>query len=172
MSITYQTTIPGLSADSGAITGGWTPTTRHLPVYALQVVREGSVKAATGAIAGPADAASIFETFIGHRDREYLVSMLLDTRMKILGLNVVSIGSLNASLCHPREVFKPALLLNAAAMIVAHNHPSGDAAPSREDLALHTRLKEVGALIGIAVLDHLIIGAPGHFVSIKESYGG
>ena len=78
-----------------------------------------------------------------------------------------SIGTLNASLVHPREVFKAAMRYTAHAIILAHNHPSGDPTPSREDLALTIRLKEAGTLLGISVLDHLVIGN-GVYVSLQE----
>jgi DNA repair protein RadC len=80
---------------------------------------------------------------------------------------VVFIGSLNASIVHPREVFKEALKWSAASIIVSHNHPSGDPAPSREDIAVTKRLVEAGEIIGIECLDHLIVG-DGEFVSLKE----
>jgi DNA repair protein RadC len=76
----------------------------------------------------------------------------------IIGVNVVSIGSLSFSIVHPREVFKPAILLNSAAIICSHNHPSGDPAPSSEDRVFTARLRQAGDLIGITILDHLILG--------------
>ena len=81
----------------------------------------------------------------------------------------MSIGSVNVTLVHPREVFKPAILLNAAAIIVAHNHPSGDPTPSPEDRALTARLIEAGRLLGIEVLDHLVLTASGEYRSVPES---
>jgi DNA repair protein RadC len=83
---------------------------------------------------------------------------MLDQKNQVIGLHTVSIGSLTASIVHPRECFKPAILSNAAAIILAHNHPSGDCQPSREDRALTQRLVETGKLLGISVLDHIIIG--------------
>ena len=84
-----------------------------------------------------------------------------------MGLHVVSIGSVNSSMLPPAEVLKAALLANASAVIVAHNRPSGDAEPSPEDLAVTTRLREAGRLVGIELLDHLIIGAE-EWVSLKD----
>lgn len=84
--------------------------------------------------------------------------MLLDGKNRLAGFNVVSIGSLTASLVHPREVFKAAILANAAAMIVVHNHPSGDPTPSAEDIAITQRLRQAGELLGISLLDHVVIG--------------
>ena len=84
--------------------------------------------------------------------------ILLDRKNAPIGLNTVSIGSLTASVVHMREVFKPAILANAAAILCGHNHPSGDPTPSREDRALTQRLVEAGKLLGIAVLDHIVLG--------------
>ena len=83
-------------------------------------------------------------------------------------MNVVAIGSLTAALVHPREVFKPAILSNAAAVVLAHCHPSGDPTPSAEDLALTKRLCEAGDLLGIRVLDHLVLGHEGAYRSLAD----
>ena len=83
---------------------------------------------------------------------------ILDQKNKMIGINTVSMGSLTASVVHPREVFKPAILSNAAALLCCHNHPSGAPQPSQEDRALTTRLVDVGKLLGINVLDHIILG--------------
>jgi DNA repair protein RadC len=84
--------------------------------------------------------------------------LLLNQKNRVVGVNTVSIGSLTASVVHPREVFKPAILSNAAAIILAHNHPSGQPQPSQEDRVLTVRLVAAGKLLGISVLDHVIIG--------------
>ncbi len=102
-------------------------------------------------------------------DREHFLALYLNTRHRILAVDTVSIGSLNASLVHPREVFKPAVGLSAAAIIVAHNHPSGCSQPSGDDLELTARLDRCGALLGIHLLDHLVVGH-GDITSIRE-YG-
>jgi len=102
-------------------------------------------------------------------DRERFLALYLDSRHRVLAVETVSIGSLNASLVHPREVFKPAVALSAAAVIVAHNHPSGNARPSGDDLDLTARLDRCGDLLGVALLDHLVIGDTS-MTSIRE-YG-
>ncbi|GJL59715.1 MAG: hypothetical protein NPIRA03_25720 [Nitrospirales bacterium] len=91
-------------------------------------------------------------------DREEFRVLLLDTKHKVLGVHTVSVGSLTVSIVHPREVFKAAILANAAAIIGVHNHPSGDPTPSPEDHALTQRLAKAGALLGIRLLDHVVIG--------------
>ncbi len=101
-------------------------------------------------------------------DREVFCSLHLDTRNYVLGCEEVSRGSLSQSLVHPREVYKAAILGNAASIIVAHNHPSGDPAPSSEDHAVTQRLYDAGELIGIPLLDSVIIGCTQYY-SIRES---
>ena len=90
--------------------------------------------------------------------KESFIALHLDGKNRVNCMEVVSIGSLNQSIVHPREVFKTALLSSAAAIILIHNHPSGDTTPSREDMEITKRLKEAGDILGIKVLDHIIIG--------------
>lgn len=101
-------------------------------------------------------------------DRESMIVLCLNTKNAIISCMTTSIGSLNANVVHPREVFKQALLDSAAHIIVAHNHPSGDPTPSREDIEITKKLVEAGKIIGIEVLDHVIIGDCRHF-SMKEA---
>ncbi len=91
-------------------------------------------------------------------DREVFLVISLNTRNKVLGVNTVSVGSLNANLVHPREVFKPAILLNASSIILLHNHPSGEVEPSKDDIEKTDGLARAGRLLGIEVVDHLIVG--------------
>ena len=118
-------------------------------------------------VRGPDDLRGLLlEEFRG-RDRERFLALHLDTRHRLRAIETVSVGSLNASLVHPREVFRAAVARGAAALVVAHNHPSGCAEPSREDLELTARLAECGRLMGIEVLDHLIVGS-GRMTSLRE----
>ena len=96
-------------------------------------------------------------------DRELLGVMLVDGKNQLTGLNVVSIGGLASSLAAPREVFKAAILNSAAAIIVFHNHPSGDPTPSQEDRAITDRLRKAAGILGIALLDHVIVTDQEHF---------
>ena len=139
----------------------------RLPLLRLNVVREGSVPAETRTIANPRDAAAIAQLLIGDADREHVLALLLDTRHRVVGVHTVAVGDLNTCPLHPREVFKCALLCNAAAVILCHNHPSGDLQPSRADVAITRRLAEAGGLVGIAVLDHIIV-AGGGYTSLRE----
>jgi len=105
-------------------------------------------------------AEQVFETFnfLSRETKEYFFAIHLDGKNRICCIDEVSVGSLNQSIVHPREVFKTALLSSAAALILLHNHPTGDTTPSREDLEITRRLKEAGDLIGVKILDHIIIG--------------
>jgi DNA repair protein RadC len=100
--------------------------------------------------------------------KEHFVELCLDTKNQIIREDTISIGSLNANVVHPREVFRTALMESAAHIIVAHNHPSGDPTPSREDIEITKKLVETGTIMGIDVLDHVIIGDCRHF-SMKEA---
>jgi DNA repair protein RadC len=100
-------------------------------------------------------------------DRERFVGLDLDARHRVLRRRLVSIGTLTASLVHPREVFGPALRVGAAAIVVVHNHPSGDPEPSAEDCALTERLRDAARLLGLELLDHVVVARTG-FVSLRE----
>lgn len=121
------------------------------------------------AVRRPEDLHDLLRAEFRGLDRERFVALYLDTRHRLLDRETVSIGSLNASLVHPREVFKSAVLISAAALVVAHNHPSGCARPSGDDLELTARLDRCGELLGISLLDHLVVGER-EIVSIRE-YG-
>ena len=90
------------------------------------------------------------------------------TENQPLSISAVSMGILNSSLIHPREIFKTAILTNAASLILYHNHPSGETEPSTEDINITKRIKEAGVLMGIELIDHIIIGSEGRFLSLKE----
>ena len=140
-----------------------------IPGFRIALVREPGVKlAARPELRSPAEAVPMLAQYIGETDREVFAVALLTVRHRVLGLHTVSVGCLTASLVHPREVFKPAILAGCAALLVAHNHPSGDPEPSAEDVALTRRLAAGGQLLGIEILDHLVIGEAGRFVSLRE----
>ena len=137
-------------------------------MFELRVVRER--RQGYGSLRQVQNARDIFDAFrarFATLDREEFIAVILDGRNRIVGFNLVSTGTLTASLVHPRELFKPAILANAAAIIIVHNHPSGDPEPSTEDRALTERLRQAGELLGIRVLDHVVIG-DGRFRSFAE----
>jgi DNA repair protein RadC len=118
-------------------------------------------------VSSPGDVAGLVMEEMRHNLREHFRAVLLDTKNKVMGIEEISIGSLNSSLVHPREVFRPAIRKACASIILIHNHPSGDPTPSREDLDVTKRLCEAGRLMGIEILDHIVIG-DGKFVSFRE----
>lgn len=115
----------------------------------------------------PADGAAILAD-IKDRRKEHFVALFLNARNQVICREDVSVGSLNASLVHPREVFAPAVGSAAASVILGHNHPSGDVTPSREDIELTRRMVQAGDIMGIEVLDHLIVASE-RFLSMKEA---
>lgn len=129
------------------------------PAYHIELVREEKPAAFCGkAVFGPEDIADIFRQVLKNEDRELFTMLALDTKHRVIGINVVSQGTLNASIVHPREVFKAAMLLNASGIIICHNHPSGNITPSREDSRVTKKLVKAGEILDIPVLDHLIVG--------------
>jgi DNA repair protein RadC len=117
-------------------------------------------------ISSPADVDSLLRGRIANLDRENFVAVLLNTKNEVIEFPTISVGTLSASLVHPREVFKPAIRASAASVVLAHNHPSGKVQPSREDREVTKRLVNAAEIIGIEVLDHVILG-DGYF-SMKE----
>src|SRR5438552_4424250 len=129
-----------------------------IPGFRIALVREPGVKLAERPqVRVAADAAPLVAQYIGDTDREVFAVALLTVRHRVLGLHTVSVGCLTSSLVHPREVFKPAILASSAALLLAHNHPSGDPEPSAEDIALTRRLIAGGQLLGIEIPDHLLL---------------
>lgn len=118
-------------------------------------------------ITSPADAANLLMADMQHLEKEQLRVILLDTRNTVLSIQTLYIGNVNCTIVRTSEIFKPAIVANAPAIIIAHNHPSGDASPSPEDVSLTRSIVSAGSLLGIEVLDHIVIGA-GRFVSLKE----
>ena len=115
----------------------------------------------------PDDVASLVGNRLKGKKKEYFLALLLDTRGQLIKVAEISVGSLDSSLVHPREVFKEAISASAASVIFVHNHPSGDPTPSEDDVKLTERLAGVGEIMGIDVLDHIIIGDKEH-VSLKR----
>ncbi len=114
----------------------------------------------------PEDALPHFH-WMGQLEKEVFQALFLDSRRRLIESQTISVGTLDSSLVHPREVFRPAIRLGASAVLVAHNHPSGDPEPSAEDIALTHRLDKAAGLLGITLLDHLVIGSH-DFVSLRE----
>jgi DNA repair protein RadC len=141
---------------------------KRVSIVSIKMIREGSILYDVRKIGGPADAAILGRRFLEDADREVLIVCCLDTKNQPQSVNVASVGSLNSSIVHPREIFKVAILSNSATIIIFHNHPSGHVEPSEEDITITKRLKECGKLMGIELLDHIIIGSEDRYCSLKE----
>src|SRR5215467_2243698 len=143
------------------------PTTQRkqarIPIYRVTLVREGKMPTYESRIRSSANVYSVLQEFLADTDREHFVILMLDQKNQVIGIHTVSIGSLTASVVHPRETFKAAILANAAAIICGHQHLSGCPQPSNEDRAITQRLVESGKLLGINVLDHVIVGDGRYF---------
>jgi DNA repair protein RadC len=145
-----------------------------LPAW-CRIVREvspdlASSFAARPAIRGTDDAAAYLTPRLASEEVEVFVALLLDAQHRVIAAQEITRGLVNSSLVHPREVFRLAIAMNASAVIVAHNHPSGVLTPSIEDRQVTRQLIEAGVLLGIPVHDHLIIGLTGHLSFLQEGY--
>lgn len=118
-------------------------------------------------IKGPADVASLLMEDMRYLEKEQFRVLMLNTKNQVLAVEIVSLGDLTSAIVHPREVFKEAVRRAAAAVILAHNHPSGDPSPSREDFDVTKRVTDAGKILGIEVLDHIVIG-DNRYTSLRE----
>ncbi|WP_067727829.1 RadC family protein [Oceanobacillus damuensis] len=140
---------------------------KRVDVVSVKLVKESSLLYKERSVKSPEDGYKLMKLFLADKDREHFIVASLDIKNQPVSINVCHIGSLNASIVHPREVMKSAILSNAASIIVGHNHPSGLPEPSKEDIGVTRRLAEAGKIIGIDVLDHIIVGDES-FISLKE----
>ena len=118
-------------------------------------------------ISGPEDVANFVRSILNDNSREHFVALYLDGSHRVASYSIVSIGSANQALVHPREVFQRAVLVGATAIAIAHNHPSGDITPSSEDRNVTVKIRDAGKILGITVLDHVIITDTAHH-SLRE----
>ena len=126
-----------------------------------------SVDGPKAVVRGASDAAALVMEDLRHRQQECLTAIFLDARNQVICVRTLTVGTLTGSPAHPREVFREALAQGCASLIICHNHPSGDPTPSKDDIALTGRLVQVGELMGVPLLDHIVIG-DGRYVSLKE----
>ncbi|HHD2753695.1 TPA: RadC family protein [Clostridium perfringens] len=140
---------------------------KKIDVVKVYVKKEQSLQIEKDVIKKPEQVFEVVKNFLGEVDREHLIVIVLDVKNKINSISVASVGTLNSSIVHPREVFKTAILANGASIILAHNHPSGDTSPSKDDINITTRIKECGVLMGIELLDYVILGDE-KFISLKN----
>jgi DNA repair protein RadC len=136
------------------------PANQSISVYRVSLVKDESVSFGNVRLANSQEAQALIQNLIltkGQPDREQFVVALLNAKNEMIGLNIVSVGALSSAPVHPREVLKPAILANAAAMILAHNHPSNDLEPSPDDIAITRKIIRAAEIVGIQVHEHLII---------------
>lgn len=138
-----------------------------MPVVRVRLVRDGALPYDGRLVKAPGDAFEIVKGDLMDADREQVVAIHLDTKLKVLQMERVAIDSLNSAIIHPREVFKSAILANAYGVMLVHNHPSGDCTPSEEDRAITRKVAAAGEVLGIQLVDHIIIGGTG-FCSLRE----
>ena len=129
----------------------------------VQLVRQGELVFSQMQLNSPYVCVDLFRRYLGEKDREHFVLICLDQKNVPTHIQTVHIGNINSAIISPREVFKVAILTNAARIVVAHNHPSGDCEPSNEDKSLTERLVQGGDLLDIPVLDHLIVTSDDHY---------
>lgn len=142
---------------------------KYTPIVKVMLVRDRTAKTKERPMAdNPKSVAAIALQVIGDSDREHLLAIFTDAHGATIAINTVSIGTLTASLVHPREVFKAAILAQAAGIVLVHNHPSGRAEPSDDDKETTRRLRKAGELMGIPVVDHVILGHDGEYWSMRE----
>ena len=144
----------------------------RINVYSLRQVKEKSgLYEVDKTIRKPEDAVIAVNAVLELQEQaqEVFGILTLNTKNVIVGVHVISTGTIDASMSHPREVFKAALLNNAASIILFHNHPSGQTDPSRADVEITKRMMEAGELMGVTVLDHVVVGDSGQFTSLKQA---
>lgn len=139
----------------------------RIPIYKIQLLRDGSVASERKQIRRPIEVVEIFQVVMKGLAQEALYTLTLDTKNNIIGLEQVYLGTLASIDVRVAEVFRLAIQQNAAAIIIAHNHPSGDPTPSSEDMYTTQSIIQGGEILGINVLDHLII-ADENYLSLKE----
>ena len=140
--------------------------------FRVALVREGSIPVDEKTLRGAGDVAKLMAPLVADLDREAFWVLLLNGKHKVIGINMVAVGTLTACLVHSREVFKPAIVGNAASIVLVHNHPSQEPEPSAEDVALTRRLREAGIILGVNVVDHVIVTSEGRYHSLEEDGGG
>lgn len=141
--------------------------TKRVDIVSIQMVKDASLKYQYRTVTSPKDVSTMINQLVEGKDREYFGVICVDTKNQPTHIEVVSVGNLNSSIVHPREVFKAAILSNSASIIAFHNHPSGNPEPSKNDLDITKRLAEAGTLLGIELIDHIIV-ADEQYLSMKE----
>lgn len=142
---------------------------KRINIVSLEIVKESSLLYGPRQCTSVEAAYKLVSPFIKNKDREHLLVVGLNTKNEPTIINLAHIGTVNQSIATPRDIFKPVLLSNSTRYLIAHNHPSGDPEPFKQDYLLTKRLKEAGELLGIELLDHLIVGPNDIYYSFKEN---
>ena len=142
---------------------------KRVDVVSIKVVKDYSIQYSPRKVSNPQDAYKLFERFLLDIDREKFLVACFNTKNEPVNISIVSVGTLNSSLVHPREVMKTAILSNSNSIMIAHNHPSGSLEPSTEDKRITYRLIKACKILGIKLLDHIIIGSNDSYFSFKEN---
>jgi DNA repair protein RadC len=139
------------------------------PVYRISLVRDPNENIFDRPqITGPTSALALARAYLSGADRENFIVLALDTKNRVIGINTVFVGSIDTIVTRQAEIFKSAILCNAAAIIIAHNHPSGDPTPSADDIFTTQKIRDAGEILGIPLVDHLIIGQDHRYHSLKS----
>ncbi|MBM6840769.1 JAB domain-containing protein [[Clostridium] spiroforme] len=141
-----------------------------ISLVSLKLYKEKSIPYFKNQITDPKKAFRIIKDFIGNMDREVLGTIMLNSAKEVNAIEIVSIGTLNATLVSPREIFKGAILSNADSIMIFHTHPSGNVEPSQADLDVTTMLNKVASIIGINLIDHIIVGDDRYYSLATEGY--
>ncbi len=141
---------------------------KRVDIVSIKLVKEKSVLYGKRIINSPPDGAKLANEFLESLDREVFLVAYLNVKNEPVALHILSIGTVDSTLVHPREVMKPAILSNASKIILFHNHPTGSLKPSEADKKITKRLEDAGVIMGIDVVDHIIIGDSNEYFSFKE----
>ena len=142
------------------------PPRLDVPVFTVRLVRERSHE--TAVIRTPSDAARLCSEMLDGYDREVFLAVALSTANRVIGAHVCHVGTVDASIASPREVFRFCLLVNARSVLVAHNHPSGNTEPSRADVQVSQQLRAAGEAVGVPLVDSVVCGYDGAYTSLVE----
>jgi len=141
-------------------------------IVSVKLVREKDVIYGAKTITNPEELASVVKRFLADTDREVFLTVNFSTTNTINSIHIVSIGSLDRAIVHPREVFKAAILSNASSIALVHNHPSGSLNPSEEDIQITKKLVQCGEILNIKVVDHIIVADDQHLSFAERKIGG
>jgi len=147
------------------------PSVETVTRYRVALVKEEDTAYGDLSLAHPDAVAQFLNRVLADRPQEHMTAVYLDTRNRLIGWTIAHIGTINRAAVEPRTIFQIALSLNAAGVILSHNHPSGDPSPSTEDLAFTRRMAQTGDLLGIRLVDHIILGESGRWISLRQRGG-